>query len=124
MHSTLFRRHPLLEFARAHRREPTRSEHALWSVLKMRHVVGFRTKRQAIVGEWIADFLVPSVRLIVEVDGSVHEGRELADAQRTAGLARLGYSVMRLTADDGPRDPIPAALRVPAEVDRLRRPSP
>ncbi len=122
MHSTLFRRHPLLEFARSMRRQPTRSEHALWQVLKMRDIVGFRTKRQAIVGEWIVDFLVPSVRLVVEVDGSVHQGRELADAQRAAGLARLGYSIMRLAAEDVARDPVAAALHVAAEVERLRRP--
>ncbi len=41
------------------------------------------------------DFVWPEQRLIVEIDGPVHEGQRLADDQRAAELAALGFIVQR-----------------------------
>ena len=51
-----------------------------------------------VVGRFIVDFLAPSARLIVEVDGEWHEGRQRADERRDVKLQRLGYRVLRLEA--------------------------
>ena len=83
-----------LQYARSMRRKPTASEGALWAVLRSREHMGFRVKRQVVLGRYVADFVVPSVRLVVEVDGSAHYGREGADAMRTRNLEFLGYSVI------------------------------
>ncbi len=115
-----YRRHHQLEHARSMRREPTPSEAALWDLLRRRDAFGFRTKRQPVVGPYIPDFVVPCVRLVVEIDGSVHDGRELADARRQADLELLGYSVLRFSAREIMRNPPAAARRVAAEVARLR----
>ena len=116
---THYRRNHQLEHARSMRRQPTPSEAALWAILRHRDALGFRTKRQMVIGPYIADFVVPSVRLVVEVDGSVHHGRELADERRDADLVLLGYSVLRITAWEVMRSPVHAARRVAAEVARL-----
>jgi len=58
--------------------------------------VGFR--RQVRLGSYIVDFLAPSVRLIIEVDGGYHQGRRNADARRDRWLRRQGYTVLRLPA--------------------------
>ena len=59
-------------FARQHRIRPTESEAALWSALKARQLgVSFR-RQVPLLGLFIADFLAPSIKLIVEVDGAIH----------------------------------------------------
>ncbi len=88
-----------LGFARAMRREPTASERALWQALRSSQLgVGFR--RQALVAGYIVDFLAPSRRLVVEVDGGYHRSpaQRGADARRDRRLERAGYRVLRLTA--------------------------
>ena len=58
-------------FARHHRSCLTESEARLWSALKARQL-GVSFRRQVPVAElFIADFLAPSIKLIVEVDGAI-----------------------------------------------------
>jgi len=40
------------------------------------------------------------VKLIIEVDGDTHIGRETYDEGRTNGLAGLGYKAIRVTNND------------------------
>jgi len=55
-------------FARQHRSHLTESEARLWSVLNARQLgVSFR-RQVPVAGLYIADFLAPSIKLIVEVD--------------------------------------------------------
>ena len=58
--------------------------------------LGFRL--QAVIGSYIVDFLAPSVRLIVEVDGGYHARRARADERRDRILYRAGYRVTRFSA--------------------------
>ncbi len=51
------------------------------------------------MGEFIVDFLAPAVKLVVEVDGGSHHGRDAADVRRDRKLARLGYRVLRANAE-------------------------
>ena len=86
---------------RAHemRRQLTPSEAAL-SVALSRKQLGVAFRRQVLIGNrYIADFLAPSVKLIVEVDGGYHRQRVTADARRTLVLERLGFRVLRLDAE-------------------------
>lgn len=87
------------DFASAMRREPTASERALWEVLRSSQLgVGFR--RQALVAGCIVDFLAPSRRLVVEVDGGYHcsPAQRRADARRDRRLERAGYQLLRVSA--------------------------
>jgi len=43
----------------------------------------------------IADFFCAAVKLIVELDGDSHIGKEAADAESQANLESLGYEVPR-----------------------------
>ena len=51
-----------------------------------------------LLGRFIADFLAPARRLVVEVDGAYHVERVRADAGRDAVLMRAGYRVLRFEA--------------------------
>lgn len=48
--------------------------------------------------QYYADIYIPSVRLILEIDGAYHftEKQKRLDANRSAGIRRLGYHVCRL----------------------------
>lgn len=61
----------------------------------------------------IADFYVASQKLVVEIDGGVHETRRERDAGRDAELARLyGVRVLRIPAWLVERRPEAAIARV------------
>jgi very-short-patch-repair endonuclease len=51
-----------------------------------------------LAGRYIADFLAPVVKLVVEVDGACHAQQQRSDAQRDAVLFGLGYRVLRIDA--------------------------
>lgn len=82
--------------ARDMRNQPTPAERRLWTALSRSQLGGFKFRRQAVIGNAIADFLCPKKGLIVEVDGETHVDAA-ADARRTAALEALGYQVARVT---------------------------
>lgn len=84
--------------AQYHRAAPTESERVLWSHIKACQL-GVWFRRQVPIGNFIVDFLAPSVGLVVEVDGNCHRMRRHADARRDVKLARLGYRVLRLESN-------------------------
>jgi very-short-patch-repair endonuclease len=89
-----------LGFASAMRSESTASERALWEALSGSKLgVGFR--RQAVVAGCIVDFLAPSRKLVVEVDGGYHRtaAQRRADARRDRRLECAGFRVLRLPAE-------------------------
>ncbi len=80
------------------RSSPTLSEARLWESLRGSRL-GVPFRRQVPVGRYIADFLAPSAKLVVEVDGGYHAERAAADARRDRDLERLGFSVLRVSHD-------------------------
>jgi very-short-patch-repair endonuclease len=61
--------------------------------------LGVVIRRQVpLLGRFIADFLAPAQRLVIEVDGGYHVARGRADARRDAALERAGYRVVRIEA--------------------------
>jgi very-short-patch-repair endonuclease len=88
----------LSERAQFMRHNGTDTEQALWRELSGSKL-GVAFRRQVPVGRYIADFMAPPLKLIVEVDGGYHSRRVTADARRTRVLERLGYHVLRLDAE-------------------------
>ena len=79
------------------RKEPTKSERALWLALRQQRDWHFR--RQVPFGPFIVDFASHRARLIIEVDGGIHEAPEVAlrDAERQRWLEGRGYRVLRFS---------------------------
>ncbi len=105
------------------RKHPTRSEALLWAQLR-RGKLGVRFRRQHPMLGFIVDFYCASARLVVEVDGGVHDSYEARrrDAARDAWLARLaGVRVLRISADLVERDVLAAVAWF---VQRSSRASP
>ncbi|MBY0305045.1 MAG: DUF559 domain-containing protein [Sphingomonas sp.] len=84
--------------ARQMRNNPTEPEKRLWRNLSNGQLGGWKFRRQQVIGWSIADFVCPSAKLIVEVDGDTHDAED--DALRDATLMRRGYRVLRVTNDD------------------------
>ena len=76
------------------------SEVVLWNELKNSKFCGLDFTRQAVVGSYIADFLCEAKKIIIEIDGSSHVGREEYDRVRDEYLAAAGYRVVRVSTDD------------------------
>jgi very-short-patch-repair endonuclease len=56
--------------------------------------------RQICVGRYIVDFICPKAKLVLEIDGSSHIGKEHYDHVRQLFIERAGYEVLRLTNVD------------------------
>lgn len=56
-------------------------------------------QRQAFVGPYYADFLLAD-KIVVEIDGDSHKGRERNDQRGDAFMMRLGYVVIRIRNAD------------------------
>ena len=80
--------------ARRLRREMTIAERMLWKELR---ALRMNFRRQAPIGRFVVDFVHHAARLVVEVDGPLHDELDIAlrDAERTAWLAEQGYRVIR-----------------------------
>ncbi len=78
------------------RREPTPAEDTLWQRLRG-SALGVHFRRQHVVDRFIVDFICVSKRLVVELDGAIHDDphhRE-ADGLRDAQLIAQGFRVVR-----------------------------
>lgn len=56
--------------------------------------------RQRIIGNYIVDFYVKTLGLIIEIDGSSHDGKEIYDGIRQEYLESLGLLVFRISDFD------------------------
>ncbi|WP_041619568.1 endonuclease domain-containing protein [Stanieria cyanosphaera] len=90
----------MTEIARKLRREQTASEAILWEALRNRKLEGRKFRRQHPIGKFVVDFYCDAERLIVEVDGSIHElpEQQVLHKQRQALLESLGLRFVRLKA--------------------------
>ena len=81
--------------ARRLRKAPTRTEAKLWDRLRLLEP---RFRRQAPLGPYVVDFACLKKRLVIEVDGGVHDVTEVAlrDLKRDEWLASEGYRVLRI----------------------------
>jgi very-short-patch-repair endonuclease len=88
------------------RRTMTRAETLLWRHLKAHRLTALGFRRQSPMGNYIADFVAHSCKLVVEVDGESHdfESRLRHDSRRGEWLASRGYRVLRFTNDDVPKN--------------------
>src|SRR3990167_7521572 len=86
-----------IKFAKRLRRRQTRAERLLWEMLRDQKL-GARFWKQIVLLGWIVDFWCPKLKLVVEVDGPTHDGRESYDANRAQVMEeRLGARTIRFT---------------------------
>ena len=97
----------LKEHAKKNKDNPTKAELVLWELLKGKQLENYKFRRQHIIGQYIADFVCLSHKLIIEVDGKIHqlpENKE-SDEIRTNWLESQGFRVIRFTNEQVLSDP-------------------
>ncbi|MFD2726830.1 endonuclease domain-containing protein [Hyunsoonleella rubra] len=79
------------------RKSLTPAEAYLWKHLKARQFNGRRFNRQHSIKNYIVDFYCAKEKLIIELDGEVHNNAlaQENDEKRTKDLEELGYTVIR-----------------------------
>jgi very-short-patch-repair endonuclease len=94
MDLTTVTRVPVL-YARQLRAEMTPAERILWRKLRNRRFGGAKFRRQQPLDWYIADFFCAAARLVIELDGDSHMGKEERDARRQAYIESHNLRVLR-----------------------------
>ena len=90
----------LTKNAKILRKNMTKEERHLWyDFLKGLPIT---VNRQKVIGKFIADFYIASLKLIIEIDGSQHYEKEIkeADVRRDKYFNELGITVLRYSNRD------------------------
>ena len=90
-----------MSIARRQRRTMTPPEVRLWVLLR-RSPLGIRFRRQHPIGPFVADFYCPAAKLVIEVDGMIHDSPAVAarDETRDRYMESLGLRIVRVPASE------------------------
>jgi very-short-patch-repair endonuclease len=89
----------IMKLAGELRKNQTKAEKALWQALRKRNLKGHKFRRQHPIGRYIVDFYSHSVKLVIEVDGSIHDILSVKehDTGREQEIVSLGLHILRFT---------------------------
>jgi very-short-patch-repair endonuclease len=91
-----------VEASRRLRREPTDAERMLWRHLRYKQLDGIKFRRQYVIEPYIVDFYCHPAKLIIELDGNIHDDPEVYenDIKRQKFLEAAEFSVLRFQNRD------------------------
>jgi very-short-patch-repair endonuclease len=94
--------------AKRQRRNMSPPEARLWALLR-RSPGGVRFRRQHPVGPYVADFYCPAAKLVIEIDGLIHDFTTEHDEARDGYMRDLGLTVLRIPASEVMRNALSVA---------------
>lgn len=111
-----------LQLARRLRRAPTTAEATAWQILRDHALCGLKFRRQQVIAGFIVDFYCPSQRLVLELDGGVHDDptQREHDRARTEVLRQLSIRVLRVPNHDVHEQALRNLLQPYARPERSR----
>lgn len=86
--------------ARRLRNNLTPAEELLWQKLKGKQLEGLKFRCQHPVGMFIVDFFCPQSKLVIELDGAVHDQQIEYDTARTEQFKVYGYHVLHFRNEE------------------------
>ena len=88
--------------ARTHRKTMTPAERVLWEAIRGAKLDGLSFRRQHPVATFIVDFFCPVLRLVLEVDGGIHDDPDVAahDRERQTHIEAYGWQVLRIRNEE------------------------
>ncbi len=102
-------RRKIIQLARELRKNSTPSEKLLWRELRNRKLRGIKFFRQhpliyeedrKILHFFIADFYSSELKLVVELDGKIHDYQKDYDRERDLIIRNLGLQVLRFKNEE------------------------
>ena len=85
----------LKQRAREMRNNSTKGEIKFWCELLRKKQTGYKFYRQIIIDHFIVDFYCAKLKIVIEIDGTSHEGKEEYDKTRESVLESLELKVIR-----------------------------
>jgi very-short-patch-repair endonuclease len=89
-----------LETARILRKRMTNCEILLWEKLRAKQILGLRFRSQHPINIFIADFYCHEARLVVEIDGEIHDDQIEYDDGREAEIEKYDIKVIRFSNNE------------------------
>ncbi|MEB3148744.1 MAG: endonuclease domain-containing protein [Sphaerospermopsis sp.] len=89
-----------MQRAKELRRQMTPAETILWEHLRVNRLHGLHFRRQQIIDGFIADFYCHAARLVIEIDGKIHEQQAEYDAERDKVLSARGLRLLRIKNEE------------------------
>ena len=95
----VYNKSTMLDRRRSLRQASTRTEEILWSFVRRNQREGIKFKRQYSVHGFVMDFYAPSVKLAIEIDGSIHDDRyrQAHDQWRQSEIEQYGIRFLRFS---------------------------
>lgn len=90
----------LKERAKQLRWQMTPAEERLWEKLHKKQLHGLKFRRQHPLYRFIFDFYCHAHKLVIEVDGGIHNKQKEYDARRDEWLRLTGHKVLRFTNEE------------------------
>jgi very-short-patch-repair endonuclease len=89
----------IIERAKELRKSMTAAENYLWQQLRRNNMNDYRFRRQHPIWRFIVDFYCHSEKLVIEIDGDIHETADQRerDENRTFELEKRGLRVVRFS---------------------------
>jgi very-short-patch-repair endonuclease len=90
------------ELSRQLRKNGTKAEDVFWEAVRNRKCGGLKFRRQQVIARYIADFYCEEVKLVVEIDGSIHENEDVKknDEKKNAAYTERGLYTLRFTNNE------------------------
>lgn len=86
----------LFELAKQNRLNKTCAEKVAWNMLR-RNNFGTKFRRQHVIDTFIVDFVNLKYKIIIEIDGDSHIGKEDYDKGRDYILLYYGFTIIHIT---------------------------
>jgi very-short-patch-repair endonuclease len=89
----------IFRLAKELRKNETSAEKILWERLNRNQILGLQFRRQHPINRFIADFFCVKIKLVIEIDGSIHEISEYKDHDlgRSEIFNDFGITVIRFS---------------------------
>ena len=84
----------IFQRAAALRKNMTKAEQMLWERLRKKQL-GVRFKAQHPIERFIADFYCHASKLVIELDGEIHDRQKEYDEGREAEIEKYGIKILR-----------------------------
>ena len=92
----------MIGLAQKLRKNQTKAESFLWELLRRKQLNNLKFRRQHPIWDYIADFYCPEKKLVIELDGDIHNNKEQKehDKLRDSIMQQHNITVIRFTNDN------------------------
>ncbi len=113
---------PIFDRVQSLREDETKAEKILWERLSKKRI-GAKFRRQHPILNYIVDFYSHALKLVVELNGSVHERtkQRFHDRMRTEVLTSYGITVIRVTNEEVLSNVDQVVVAIKAQMSRMTK---